>query len=289
MIHLKTCFVTILPLRLGTEWHFIKRLDMDLKCTKVKVQAVYRYGYVLWTTVYATEDHMLYIMAAYQFSIAKYPWPEEPHRGAAIPAAAFTHTEDSPGYVLESYPVEERKEDGYEDSGGGISDYLADRDAADDDDVDEAREEEEHQIPGHSVLPVHSFDLPGLSIGRAIHLTSLWKEVEETSCLTTTPSHLTPLYILLPHIPSPFLHHHQASVLPCIITFAFTIFDTGQDMPPERGVEEVPMTLEGSMLTGAELTAVRRETRLFCRRFARILLLQSSFEEESNAEGCLLF
>ncbi|GKB67558.1 hypothetical protein Tco_0928970, partial [Tanacetum coccineum] len=139
------------------------------------------------------EDPYAYIMAAYQvLPLPDYiPGPEEPQspppldfipkpmypeympqedkilpaKEQPLPAIA-SPTVDSPGYVLESDPEEEPKEDNEDPA-----DYPANRDDDDeeeekeepsrddaddkDKDEDEDKEEEEHPDPADSVPPVH--------------------------------------------------------------------------------------------------------------------------------------
>ncbi|GKD55658.1 hypothetical protein Tco_1289045 [Tanacetum coccineum] len=101
-------------------------------------------------------------------------------------------TEDSPGYVPESYPEEEPKEDD-EDPEEDPADYLADRDAADDDDEDEDEDEEEE----HPARPtsVHLYYLlttgqtcPRLHyhLGRGWVLTCPRYEIGESSAAAAT-------------------------------------------------------------------------------------------------------
>ncbi|GJU63970.1 hypothetical protein Tco_1245805 [Tanacetum coccineum] len=123
----------------------------------------------------------------------------------ALPAAAASPTADSPGYVLESDPEEEPKEDD-EDLEEDPTDYPADGDDDDDDedeDEDEDEEEEEHPAPADSVPPVHRMtarisirDEPSISLPPR-------EEVERLLALTTPPpSPLTSLSSSLPQIPS---------------------------------------------------------------------------------------
>ncbi|GJY46477.1 hypothetical protein Tco_0435540 [Tanacetum coccineum] len=139
------------------------------------------------------------------------PTEEQPLPTAASPTA------DSPGYVPESDPEEEPKEDDEDpeedpaDRDDDDEEEEPSRDDVDDEDEDE-EEEEEHPALADSVAPVHRMtarisirDEPSISLPPR-------EEVERLLALTTPPP--SPL-TLLPQIPSPPLPASPpVSVLP---------------------------------------------------------------------------
>ncbi|GJS46401.1 hypothetical protein Tco_0596522 [Tanacetum coccineum] len=137
-----------------------------------------------------------------------FPAKEQPLHAAVSPTA------DSPGYIADSDPEEDPKEDPiyYPADGGDVDDdddESSDDNEDDDDDVeeDEDEEEEEHPALADSVPPPVHHVTARMSI-RDEPPTPFWSEAEIARLLAIPlppPSPLSPWSSPLPQIPSPLL------------------------------------------------------------------------------------
>nr|GEZ44930.1 hypothetical protein [Tanacetum cinerariifolium] len=141
-----------------------------------------------------------------------------PAKEQLLPAAILP-TADSPGYILESDPEENHKEDD-EDPKEDPADYPTDREDDDDDEEESSRddaddeeedkdeveeEEEEHLAPADSVPPPVHHVTARMSVQAQTSI-SLLSETEVSRLLsipTPPPSPLSPLSSPLPYVPSP--------------------------------------------------------------------------------------